>query len=90
MVLLISYDLNDHERAEAYEDVARLVHAHAISYRKPLYSQWFVETHESCEAWNDKMKTVTDANDNWFIARIGAERQGWLSEEIWRWLRDHV
>lgn len=87
MVLLISYDLNGHERPEAYDDVARVIRTNAISYRKPLYSQWFVETNESCEEWNDMMKGVTDPNDNWFITPVGANRQGWLDKEIWQWLR---
>jgi hypothetical protein len=86
MVLLISYDLNGHERPEAYDDVAHVIRTNAISYRKPLYSQWFVETNESCQSWHEKIKAVTDTNDHWFICPVGSTRQGWLPNETWDWL----
>ena len=86
MVLLISYDLNGHERPSAYAAVEKMIKDNAKSTRKPLYSQWFVETDESVQAWHERMKTVADANDSWFILPVGTSRQGWLNPEIWDWL----
>lgn len=87
MILLISYDLNGRERPEAYEAVKKVITSNAISYRKPLYSQWFVETNSTPDAWSMRISEVADEDDNWFVCRVGAERQGWLPEEIWEWLR---
>lgn len=42
MVLLISYDLNGKERPSSYADVKGFIEANAISWARPLYSQWFV------------------------------------------------
>lgn len=86
MVILISYDLNKHERPEAYEDVKDMIHANADSTKKALYSQWFVETTDSIQTWHERMKTVTDENDYWFITKVSASRQGWLSKSVWEWL----
>jgi hypothetical protein len=86
MVLLISYDLNGHERPAAYEVVEKMIKNKAISWAKPLYSQWFVDTTESPTTWSNRMKEITDSNDRWFICRVNGERQGWLSQEVWDWL----
>jgi hypothetical protein len=44
MVLLISFDLNNHERPSSYAAVRAVIERHAASARKPLYSPWLVET----------------------------------------------
>jgi hypothetical protein len=86
MVLLISYDLNRGERPASYEAVRTMIEQHSISWAKPLYSQWFVETNESPDAWDARMRTVTDPDDRWFICEVTRNRQGWLSRKVWDWL----
>jgi hypothetical protein len=39
MVLLISYDLNGHERPSAYADIRRVIEREATDFRRALYSQ---------------------------------------------------
>jgi hypothetical protein len=90
VILLISYDLNGHERPAAYEDVKEMIVAHAMSYKKPLYSQWFVETDETIAAWQRRMKELADSNDYWFIVKVGTDRQGWLPKAVWEWLNDRA
>lgn len=87
-VLMISYDLNGHERPSAYEAVKEMIEESSISARRPLYSQWFVETNDSVEKWHERMKSVTDDNDKWFINQVTKPRQGWFSSEIWDWLKE--
>lgn len=90
MVLLISYDLNGYERPKAYEDVANMIEKHATSTKRPLYSQWFVETTSSVDTWHQRMKEVTDNNDNWFIVKVTTPYAGWLNKSIWPWLKERV
>ena len=90
MVILISYDLNKHERPEAYETVRDMIKDHAVSLKKPLYSQWLVETSDSVQTWHERMKAVTDNNDYWFIVKVGATRQGWLPKAVWEWLSERT
>jgi hypothetical protein len=86
MVLLISYDLNGHERPSAYDDVKRVIEANAPDYRHPLYSQWLVQTSESEGTWSDRLLGVMDSNDNLLVCRIYQRPHGWMSTEIWDWL----
>jgi len=90
MILLISYDLNGHERPSAYDDVKAMIVKNAISYKRPLYSQWFVETTDDVKVWNDRMLDVADQDDNWFICQVGSVRRGWLPKSFWSWLRENV
>jgi len=90
MVLLLSYDLRGKERPENYEAVATAIKGKAISYRRPLYSQWLVETDESPQVWSDLLSSVADEDDGWLVVRVQPPYQGWLASDVWEWLRPRV
>lgn len=85
-VLMISYDLNGHERPSAYAAVRDMIKENAVSSMRPLYSQWFVETNDSVQVWHERMKSVADTNDYWFINQVTNPKQGWLAKDVWEWL----
>jgi hypothetical protein len=88
MVLLISYDLNGHERPAAYEAVKAYIEQHSTSSIRPLYSQWFVETMHSAQAWVDGLRKakLIDANDRLFVNEVLKPYQGSLDSADWAWL----
>ena len=90
VVHLISYDLNGHERPSAYQSVKTYIEQHAVSYRRPLYSQWLVETADGPQAWVNGLKTVLDADDYLFVVEVRRPYQGWLPETVWTWLNERV
>lgn len=90
MVLLISYDLNGHERPEAYEAVKKVITDNSQDHIKPLYSQWFVKTTDSVETWTEKLKNVTDRTDRLFILQVKRPYQGLLTDKQWEWLRSNI
>ncbi|MDQ3913921.1 MAG: hypothetical protein M3323_01130 [Actinomycetota bacterium] len=90
MVLLISYDLNGRERPSSYTAVADRIKQKAADWRKPLYSQWFVETTQGPQQWSDWLTPVIDNNDRLFIVRIRTPYQGWLSQADWDWLNSKI
>lgn len=90
LVLLISYDLNGHERPSAYRAVKKRIEEGATSFRRPLYSQWLVETPSSPQQWFDHLKSVIDSNDRLFVVQVRRPYQGWLDEEDWKWLNARV
>ena len=92
MVLLISYDLNGHERPSAYAAIKSAIETKSISRIRPLYSQWFVTTNDSPATWANYLKSsrVVDGNDRLFITRVTSGYQGWLTKEDWAWLNSQV
>lgn len=89
MVLLVSYDLNKHERPEAYASVKKMIEENAVSYKRPLYSQWLVETNENPKNWSEKMAQVADKDDCWLVVQV-QNYSGWLSGSIWPWLKERI
>lgn len=90
MVLLISYDLVGQERPSAYEAVKDVIEGEADSFRRPLYSQWLVETTRSATWWRERVKTAIDAGDKIFICQVTDEYAGWLPKSIWAWLEKRI
>jgi hypothetical protein len=90
MVLLISYDLNGHERPASYVAVKKAIEEGAIDFRRPLYSQWLVETEGSPSDWQQHLLKAMDANDRLFVCQVVRGYEGWLDKEIWTWLSARV
>lgn len=89
-MLLVSYDLNDHERPSAYDDVAKAIEENAKAHVRILYSQWLVDTDDNVQSWSDRLYGLIDANDRLFVAPVVTPYQGWLPQEAWDWLSDRV
>lgn len=91
MVLLISYDLNHHERPSAYEAVEEVISANAQDYRRPLYSQWLVLTNLPQNKWLELLSSVTDRNDSLFIVPVrGHEVAAAIDIGIADWIKQHA
>jgi hypothetical protein len=91
MVLLISYDLNGRERPASYLAVKRAIETHSIASRKPLYSQWWVQTQRSATYWTDLLAPALDSDDRLFVCRVRVgEYEGMLTDADWKWLRTRV
>lgn len=89
MVLLISYDLNGHERPSRYARVKKYIEEHSTASIRPLYSQWFVETTSTPQQLSDALidNGLIDQNDQLFIHTINrGQHQGWLRKPEWEWL----
>lgn len=92
MVLLISYDLNGHERPSSYTRVKNYIEKHATSSMRPLYSQWFVQTSSTPQQWASALQdnNLIDANDQLFICKVARPYQGLLTEKQWDWLNPRI
>lgn len=88
-VLMISYDLNGSENSVAYELVRWLIERHAISWKRPLKSQWLVETQFTAEWWNENLMALTDVNDR-FLVTLADRWIGYLDTDVWDWLRTRI
>ena len=64
--------------------------SNAIDSRRPLYSQWFVQTNELPDAWSDRISEVADEDDNWFVVQVQRPYQGWLDHDLWTWLAERL
>lgn len=90
-VLLISYDLNKHERPASYADVRKVIEDEAVSFKRPLFSQWLVETSEAVGVWVDTVRAVMDEDDRLLVCEIFKPYYyGFAAKDIWPWLDSRV
>jgi len=92
MIILISYDLNEHENIEDYEKLIDVIRSTAGegNYAKPLYSQWFVDTNLSIHQWNNILKDATDNNDSRMIIEIVRRPVGKYNKPAITWINERL
>lgn len=92
MILLLSYDLNEHESADEYERLINAIKRNAGegNYVKALYSQWFVDTSLSISQWNNIMKDATDNNDSRMIIELTRKPTGKYKKEAIDWVNTRL
>lgn len=88
MILLLSYDLNEHESADEYNRLISAIKRNAGegNYVKALYSQWFVDTNLSISQWNGIMRDATDDNDSRMVIELTRKPTGKYKKEAIDWI----
>ncbi len=66
---LISYDLNNGEDSESYDDVKEYIESFP-NYAKALYSQWVVESEKSVADIRDELKDIVDGDDVVLVVKV--------------------
>jgi len=88
-VYLVSYDLKrpGQNYLELYEELKK-----ASSWWHYLESLWLLSSGESLEAWHTRIRSKIDENDSFIIMKLtsGMERNGWLPEKAWEWIRQYL
>jgi hypothetical protein len=92
VILLVSYDLNGHERPSGYVKVRKYIERHAISAIRPLYSQWLIQSDAGPAAWAVALQQngLVDLDDRLLVCRIHPPYQGWLAADHWAWLNSRI
>lgn len=89
MILLLSYDLIGHERPSEYKRLEEAIKKYAgdNNFVKALYSQWFVDTNLTPEAWEKIMSDATDANDCRIVVTVTKMPIGTYSSSAVDWVK---
>lgn len=87
MVYVISYDLSKPNRN--YEDLHEELKK-SSSWWHYLESTWLIYTNESASELYNRLSKHIDKDDRLLIIEAGRERQGWLPEKAWEWIRKHI
>ncbi|WP_205882415.1 hypothetical protein [Limnobacter profundi] len=86
-VYCVSYDLNKtgQNYSALYEELKR-----SSSWWHYLDSTWLIYTLETADQLSERLLKHTDQNDRLLVIKVVKAYQGWLSEEAWKWIREHV
>lgn len=87
-VYLISYDLN--APGKDYSDLYTSIKSIG-DYYHVLGSEWFVSSSYLSE--NDigqKIHSCMDSTDSLFVCKVAKGYSGWLTDDAWAWLNNHL
>ncbi|HNP66281.1 MAG TPA: hypothetical protein PKH16_00115 [Aequorivita sp.] len=89
MVYLITYDLN--KGGQDYQTLYNLLEKYEYIRDPGLDSVWFISTSQSANQLSNNIQSVLDKNDRHVVTRMNAgEHQGWLNEDVWKWITDRL
>lgn len=88
MVYLITYNLN--KEGQDYEALYKAIRDISPAWCRFMKSAWFVDTPKSEEQIRDYLLTVMDKNDLLFITKVSKQYKGWLTDDVWDWLKDRI
>ncbi|WBL16404.1 hypothetical protein [Sutcliffiella sp. NC1] len=87
-VYFITYDLN--KTGQNYDDLYEKIKEFGDWYHF-MKSCWFVSVnYETCESIREKLISVMDNNDYLFVDQVTSNRDGWLPQDVWDWLRQRL
>ena len=86
-VFCVSYDLNKTgQNYNALHDELKK----SPSWWHYLDSTWLIYTAESSEQLSARLLTHIDKNDRLLVIKVIRDYQGWLTNEAWKWINEHV
>lgn len=86
-VYCVSYDLNKSGQNynALYEELKK-----SPGYWHHLDSTWLISTSESANTLSERLRKHLDNNDNILVIRVTRPYAGWLPEDAWEWIDQHI
>lgn len=85
---VVSYDLNT--PGQKYSELKDLIDSISINWCRPLSSFYIVKTNLTTNQFKERMRSVLDDNDTFIVIECSDNYSGWLVEDIWNHLRNHI
>ncbi|MFS8149994.1 hypothetical protein [Vreelandella titanicae] len=86
-VYCVSYDLN--KSGQNYKGLINELEE-SPSWWHHLGSTWLIATHESADQLFKRLKPYLDDNDGILIITVTYPKSGWLTQEAWDWINEHL
>lgn len=88
MVYLITYDLC--KEGQDYEALEEAIKSNCSEYFRIMQSTILVKTIREEKQILDSLLQVMDDNDKLFIVPVARPCDGWLTDNVWKWLSENV
>lgn len=86
---MITYDLN--KEGQNYEDIIKTIKEKISGYWCTYWKSSFLIT--SCyspDEMIEKLRPYLDPNDRMLIIEVTNNKNGWLSQNQWDWINEHI
>lgn len=86
---VISYDLQVPDKK--YDKVFKTIESWGGYSIRPLKSVFLVKNNLTAQEMADSLKKFAlDSNDLLFITEVGKDKAGWLYDESWKFINEHL
>lgn len=89
MVYIITYDINS--AVKNYNDLYSGIKQLTGDFQHPLESTWLVYTNDinlTPQVIYNRLRSFINEKDYLFITRMTIPYYGWLSKNVWEWLKN--
>ncbi|MDX6154482.1 hypothetical protein [Marinococcus sp. PL1-022] len=87
-VLFVTYDLNS--PGQNYENLIKVIENNSITYFTRWKSSFLVKSRLTPEEFTDEVIPYLDKNDNFIVIEVKNNKQGWLSNDDWDAINNHI
>ncbi|HHV13243.1 MAG TPA: hypothetical protein GXX75_23505 [Clostridiales bacterium] len=85
---MITYDLNS--AGQKYEEVIKAIKDSASAWCTYWKSAYLIKSNLTANQISDKITPHLDNNDRMIVIEVKSHYQGWLAEEDWKYIREHI
>lgn len=87
-IFVVSYDLN--LPGQKYQQMKEAIESCGEAI-KPMESFWLVDSNLNYSQISDRIRRAHDESDRHLVLKMTQEYQGFLTEDVWKWLekRNH-
>jgi len=87
-VLIVIYELHKEPNSQDYKNVLSIIKSYDCL--KVGGSEYCIYTNDSPQTVSDKLIPYFDSNDRLLVITATNPKQGWLSEDQWKWLNERL
>ena len=88
-VYMITYDLNS--KGQNYEKVIKAIKDSSIGVWCTFWkSSYLIKSHLTPNQISNNITPHLDSNDSLIIIEVKNNYQGWLNEEEWKYIKEHI
>jgi hypothetical protein len=86
-VYCVAYDLNN--PGQNYSELYRELR-NSSGFWHELESIWLISTFENAQQLSNRLLKHIDQNDRLLVLNVNRDFQGWLPNDAWTWLNNHI
>ena len=85
---IITYEISD-KTGKSYEPLFEEIKK-SKKWWHYISNTWLIMTEENSNAIFARLKPYVDKDINLLIIEVGKDRQGWLSQKAWEWIKKNI
>lgn len=87
-VLIVVYELHKEPTSDDYKEIVKIIKEY--DHMKIGGSEYCIYTDDSPQTVSNKIQPYLEENESLLVIKVTNPKQGWLSEDQWKWLNERL